>query len=122
MDKDIPGGRQTDASVENSAWWLAVYVLRVAKAHNEAYDRKAAERATKDAPFGTHINYRQFQTKTVSQCAADCVPEPFVTPVALMLMMTWNDAQEWALALLEKDAMPKVVTIDSFLRKGDDHV
>lgn len=97
------GMEQNGESVTHSSWWLAVYVLRVARAHEEAYDKAAADKATKDAPFGTHVDYKQFQTKTIHQCAEDLLPEAYVEPVYYLLQYTWNDIQDWAVAQVTKD-------------------
>lgn len=97
------GTEQQPGSVTESAYWLAVYVLRVARAHEEAYDKAASEKATKDAPFGTHVDYKQFQTKTIRQCAEDLLPEAYVEPVYYLLQYTWNDIQDWAVAQVTKD-------------------
>lgn len=86
---------------------LAQYILDVAKAHEAAYDKVASDRASvqaaeKEALYNlpVYVNYAQFQTKTLHQCAEEIVPVLYRQPVYLLLQTAWNDAVEWAVSAL----------------------
>lgn len=86
---------------------LAQYILDVAKAHEAAYDKVASDRASvlaaeKEAKhmMPVYVNYAQFQTKTLHQCAEEIVPVLYRQPVYLLLQTAWNDALEWAVSAM----------------------
>jgi len=97
------GEEQNPGDVKQAAWWLAVYVLRAARAYEAAYDTEAATKTRKESPLYANVDYKKFYTKTLRQCVEDVVPEAYRVPVHCLLFKTWNDAQDWATELLLKD-------------------
>jgi hypothetical protein len=84
---------------------LAGYVLAVAAAHEAAYNKAGADAATDEYLKGgdrtevgaqMFVDYAQFQTKTIYQCAEEVVPHLYRQPVYLLLQTAWNDALMWA--------------------------
>ena len=84
---------------------LAGYVLAVAATYEKAYDKVASDAATDEYLKGgdrtevgaqMFVDYAQFQTKTIYQCAEEVVPHLYRQPVYLLLQTAWNDAIAWA--------------------------
>lgn len=83
---------------------LADQILKTVACYEAAYDKVASDKATRDAignPF--IVDYEKFQTKSIKDAASEaCTPE-LAFPVYLLLTSNWNDAIEWANAIVNME-------------------
>lgn len=81
-----------------AAQQLAHAIKAAAKAHEESYDKDAADAAEKAAgdDLSKCVDFSRFYGLSIQEaCEKVCAPD-LVLPVRIMLLTAWNDSLMWA--------------------------